>query len=130
MTTFAEAFTANDADALSSLLAEDVRFSSPASHRQYVGRSTVLPMLLAARRALEDFRYVDELSAPNRHVLEFVALVGDRQLQGVDLVSFADDGRVTELTVMIRPLSGLQAVTEAVGRSLSAGPPAAIVDGH
>ena len=119
MTSFADAFTANDADALSSLLAEDVRFSSPTSHRQYVGRSTVLPMLLAARRALEDFRYVDEMAAGNRHVLEFAAHVGDRQLQGVDLVSFADDGRVTDLTVMIRPLSGLQAVAEAVGRNLS-----------
>ena len=47
-------------------------------------------------------------------MLEFVARVGDREVQGIDLLRTAD-GLVTELTVMIRPLSGLNAVVARMG---------------
>jgi hypothetical protein len=32
----------------------------------------------------------------------------------VDILKFADDGTITELTVMVRPMSGVQALAEAM----------------
>ena len=46
--------------------------------------------------------------------------MGDRELDGLDLLSFADDGLVSELTVMVRPLSGALALAEAMQARLAA----------
>jgi hypothetical protein len=51
----------------------------------------------------------------------FTAKVGDREIQGCDFVRFDGDGLVSELTVMMRPLSGLNAVVEGVGALLESG---------
>ncbi len=50
----------------------------------------------------------------------FEANVGDRELQGVDILRFNDEGRISEMTVMVRPMSGLQAVAEQMGKRLEA----------
>ena len=65
-------------------------------------------LLGAVVQVFEDFRYVDQVEGDDRAVLIFEARVGDRELQGVDILRFDDDGRVSELTVMVRPMSGLQ----------------------
>ena len=52
----------------------------------------------------------------------FEARVGDRELQGVDILKFDDDGRIAELTVMVRPMSGMHALAEAMQRSSRAHP--------
>jgi hypothetical protein len=46
--------------------------------------------------------------------------VGDKQVQGIDLLRHDDDGRVVEITVMVRPLSAAIALAEAVGPRLAA----------
>jgi len=51
-------------------------------------------------------------------VLQFETRVGDRQLQGVDILKFAEDGAISELTVMVRPLSGIHALAEAMQKLL------------
>jgi hypothetical protein len=66
----------------------------------------------------EDFRYEDRFAGEDGEVLLFSARVGDRELNGIDLLRFDDAGKVRELTVMIRPLSGLTALVEAMGREL------------
>ena len=52
-------------------------------------------------------------------MLRFEAQVGDREVQGVDILRF-DGERVTELTVMVRPMSGMHALAEAMQRQLEA----------
>ena len=52
-------------------------------------------------------------------VLEFSARVGDKQLKGIDLIRFNEQGQIIEFEVMIRPLSGLQALGEEMGRRLA-----------
>jgi hypothetical protein len=47
----------------------------------------------------------------------FTARVGDRQVEGVDLLRDAEDGSVTDLTVFLRPMSGLQALAGAVAQA-------------
>ena len=52
-------------------------------------------------------------------ILFFEANVGDRELQGVDILEEGEDGLVERFTVMIRPLSGLQAVAAAMAARLA-----------
>jgi hypothetical protein len=53
-------------------------------------------------------------------VLEFAARVGDRELQGVDILRFDADDRVRELTVLVRPMSGMHALAERMRAMLEA----------
>jgi len=69
---------------------------------------------------LEDFRYLNDVEQGDTQALIFAARVGDRELQGLDLVRTDADGLVTELTVMVRPLSGLVAVAQAMAARLGA----------
>jgi hypothetical protein len=115
---FKAAVVSGDEAALADVLAEDVVFRSPAVYKPYQGREATTLVLRAVSRVFEDFRYDDGFAGDNGEVLLFSARVGDRELNGIDLLRFDDDGKVRELTVMIRPLSGLAALVEAMGREL------------
>lgn len=117
---FRAAVEAADLDAATALLADDVRFRSPAVFKPYEGRETVAVILRTVFGVLEDFRYTDELvDASGRvHTLIFEARVGDRELQGMDLIREGEDGRIEEFTVMVRPASGLAALAQEMGARL------------
>lgn len=116
---FREAALALDPAAMAACLAPDVVFRSPAVHAPYEGRDATMLLLTAVSRVFEDFRYVDEVGDDHAAVLRFRARVGDRDVEGIDMLTFGDDGLATELVVMVRPLSGLQALVEAMGAQLS-----------
>ena len=109
-----------DMDAAVALLAEDVLFRSPAVFKPYEGRETVATILRTVFHVLEDFHYTDELEGEGIHGLVFDARVGDRSLQGIDLLRSDATGQIAEFTVMIRPASGLIAVAERMGPALEA----------
>ena len=110
---------AGDIDAAIALLAPDVVFRSPVVHRPYEGADVVAGLLRAVFEVFDDFRYVDELaSADGGHALIFESRVGDRQLQGMDLLYDDADGRIARFTVMVRPLSGTLALAEAMKAKL------------
>jgi len=109
------AIEARDVDALSELFADDIVFNSPVAFHPYVGRGTVVEVLRNVMEVLTDFVYVDELAGEGTHALVFSAGVGGRAVLGLDHLRMDDDGLVTEFTVMVRPLSGLIALAEAMG---------------
>lgn len=109
-----------DMDAAVALLAEDVVFRSPAVFKPYEGHETVSKILRTVFGVFEDFRYTDELEGDEIHGLVFTARVGDRSLQGIDLLRPKADGQIAEFTVMIRPASGLIALAERMGPALEA----------
>jgi SnoaL-like domain len=115
---FRAAVEAGKLEALEEVLAPDVRFLSPAVFKPYEGREATMVVLGAVSRVLEDFRYLDAFEGERGEVLLFAARVGDRELNGIDLLRFDDEGRVSELMVMIRPFTALQAALEAMGREL------------
>ena len=118
---FRQAVEAQDVEAMAAALHPDVTFSSPAVFRPYEGREAVMAVLRHVVEVLEDFRYTDELHGENgTHGLVFAARVGDKDVQGWDYLTLDADGLVTELVVMIRPLSGLIATAEAMGARLAA----------
>lgn len=121
MRTFREAIEARDVEAAIALLTDDVAFSSPVVHTPYRGRDAVAPILRAVVQVFEDFRYVAEIDGTDGHVLVFRAHVGDKDLEGIDLLHHDATGAIDRLTVMIRPLSALQTVA-TVMRERLAGP--------
>ncbi len=114
---FVNAVESRDTAAVPDVLAEDVVFRSPVVFRPYEGREVVAMVLVeGAMKVFEDFRYTDRLAGDDAEALIFEARVGDREVQGLDLLRFDADGRVRELTVMVRPMSGMHALRDAMAR--------------
>ena len=107
--------------ALPELLAPEAVFRSPMAHTPYPGAPVVSIILNTVFTVFEDFQYHRELASADGHsvVLEFSARVGDKQLKGIDLIRFNEEGKIIEFEVMVRPLSGLQALGEEMGRRLA-----------
>src|SRR4051812_26445061 len=118
---FRAAVEARDIDAALATLSDDVVFHSPAVFHPYEGRETVGALLRLVFETFEDFRYTDELAgADGSHALIFRAKVGDREVEGLDLLRDGADGAIADFTVMIRPLSGLVALAQALGPKVEA----------
>jgi len=115
---FAVAVEAGDDDGAVATLADDVVFRSPAVYKPYRGKEQVDQLLRLVATVFENFRYTHEWRDGATTILFFEASVGDRELQGIDILEENEDGRVAALTVMIRPLSGLQAVASAMAARL------------
>jgi hypothetical protein len=111
---FGAAIEAGDDDAALATIAENVVFRSPAVYRDYEGRDVVAPILEAVATVFENFRYTNEWRDGRTTILFFEASVGDRDLQGIDILEENEAGQIEKFTVMIRPLSGLQAVSQAM----------------
>jgi hypothetical protein len=121
MQAFRRAVEARDLAALTSLLAPDVEFRSPVTHKPYHGREVVGFILATVAQVFEQLTYVEELESGGHSMLRFVVRIGDREGEGVDLIERNGEGLVQKLTVMIRPLSALQALAEQMGARLQPG---------
>jgi hypothetical protein len=119
---FRSAVEAHDLDAVAALLSDDVVFRSPVVFKPYHGRSAVLALLTAVSEVFEDFSYLREIGAPDarEHALVFQARVGDRQIEGCDFLHLDENGSIEELVVMVRPMSGMLALAEAMQAQLAA----------
>jgi SnoaL-like domain len=119
---FRRAIEARDLDVAVALLREDVVFHSPVVFTPYRGREALRRILGAVVVVFEDFRYVREIGADDArdHALVFEARVGDKQLQGCDFIELDDRGAISELTVMLRPLSAAIALADAMKAQLAA----------
>jgi hypothetical protein len=117
---FRAAAESKDFSAIDELFAEKVRFKSPVVFKPYEGRGAVAMILGAVVQVFEDFRYTDQVETGETATLAFSARVGDRELDGIDLLRFDPDGRVRELAVYVRPISGVNALAEAMKAKLEA----------
>ena len=102
-------------DQASELFRADATFRSPVLFKPYEGREQILKVLQAAEQVLGlggNFRYLHQLEDPGDRVaiLEFATEVDGRQVEGIDKLTFDQDGLIAELKVMIRPASALQLV--------------------
>ena len=114
--TWHEAVLKHDLSAFEALVADDAVFESPALHKPQVGKALVSMYLRGALLVLDNgtFRYVDEWISERSAVLEFEAVVDGLQVNGVDILRWNDDDRVTGFKVMMRPFKGLTAVMAAM----------------
>jgi hypothetical protein len=108
--------------ALPELLAAKAVFRSPMAHTPYPGAPVVSMILNMVFEVFQDFEYHRELATADglNVILEFSAKVGTKELKGIDMIRFDEQGKIVEFEVMVRPLSGLQALGEEMGRRLGA----------
>ncbi|WP_018545084.1 nuclear transport factor 2 family protein [Streptomyces sp. LaPpAH-108] len=121
---FRTAVEQGDLAALDDLFTDDIRFYSPVKFTPFEGKPLVLGLFGVLLRTFENFRYIgDHTGTAEAHadptptpssVLLFRAEVNGREIHGIDLLHFAPDDRIKEFTVMVRPLSAVQTLSEAV----------------
>ena len=93
---------------LDEILAEDCVFLSPVVHTPQEGRELTRFYLTGAMNVFnETFRYVKEIVTPQHAVLEFECEVDGITINGVDIISFNEQGKISEFKVMIRPLKAI-----------------------
>ncbi len=110
-----------DIAGLDLLLADDVVFFSPVVHTPQSGK-TVTKMYLTAAYSVflnETFRYVREVVGEHDAILEFVVEIGGISVNGVDMLKWNGDGRITEFKVMIRPLKAVNLIHERMAAMLA-----------
>jgi hypothetical protein len=117
---FRAAAEGKDFSAIEELFAEDVTFRSPVVYAPYEGREAIAMLLGAVVQVFEGFRYIDQVETGDVAVLVFEAKVGDREVNGVDILRFDADDRIAEMMVMVRPMSGVHALAEAMQAALAA----------
>ena len=96
----------------------DCVFRSPVAHTPYPGRDALVLVLSTVMDVFGDFTYHREFVDGDSVALEFSASAGGKQVKGIDLIRFGEDGRIVEFEVLIRPLSGLIALAEEMGSRL------------
>ena len=111
---------AKDFAALPALLHPDACFRSPMALKPYHSAQAVALILGTVVGVFDDFVYGREFVSADgiNVVLEFSARVGDKELKGIDMIRFDEQGRIVDFEVMIRPFNSLQALGEEMGKRL------------
>ncbi|AYO54244.1 nuclear transport factor 2 family protein [Acinetobacter wuhouensis] len=115
-----------DMSILSELLADDVVFRSPVAFKPYEGKQVVYFILTNVIQVFENFTYHREFFTEDEQsvVLEFSAIVSEKQLKGIDMIRFNEQGQIVEFEVMIRPKQGLEALAVQMAERFSKYQPA------
>jgi hypothetical protein len=108
-----------DLGALGAILAEDIAMGAPPYWTKLQGRDVVRHLLGIIVNTIEDFTYHREWVSGGELALEFTGHVGNRQLQGIDLITLDGDGRVRNVDVMIRPINALIALRDKVAPQMA-----------
>ncbi|WP_421763733.1 nuclear transport factor 2 family protein [Ekhidna sp.] len=103
-----------DAKLLKSILNKKAVFYSPILFKPQKGRKVVMAYLLSAAKMFNDagFHYVKEVVNQKEAVLEFNAEIDGIHIDGVDIITWNEQGLITEFKVMIRPLKAIEKVGE------------------
>jgi hypothetical protein len=111
----------HDKAALWDLLHPDAVFESPVVHTPQRGREITFKYLSSAGKVLggSGFRYVGEWRSENGAVLEFENEIDGIKIDGVDIITFDDDGRITHFKVMVRPLKAMNLLHRLMGEQLA-----------
>ena len=119
---FRAAVEAGDLDGAVATLAPDVVFHSPVTFGPIEGRDAVGALFAILLATFEDFRYVGEFQGDGGAVLHFRTRIGDREVEGIDMIHMNADGLIDDFTVMVRPLSAVLALRDSIGARLGAQP--------
>ncbi len=123
---FRKAVEERDVTAVEAMLADTVVFASPVVFKPYVGKAITAALLRGVLRVFEDFRYIREIADGNGrdHAFVFEATIAGasgasgksgKKVMGCDFLHFNEDGLIDDFMVMVRPMSGAMALSEAMG---------------
>lgn len=108
------------AEGLQALLHPQAVFHSPVIHRPQEGAMLTFAYLWAATDVLmnADFKYVREFDCGNRAVLEFQGKIEGIDINGVDMIEFDANGKITDFKVMVRPFKGMDMLRQKMAAML------------
>ena len=121
------------AGGLEALIADECVFISPIVFKPQVGKDLTMAYLRAAGGTIGGqgvpgenkpadnsgkFKYTKEILAGNQAMLEFETEMDGKYVNGVDIITCNDEGKIIEFKVMIRPLQAVNAVHAAMGAML------------
>ena len=109
-----------DSTLLGGMVADDAVFHSPVVHTPQAGKTKVMAYLGAAAQVLggAEFVYVRELIDGNQVLLEFTDQLDGIHINGIDLITFDDDGMIKDFKVMVRPMKAMNKLWEMMGAKL------------
>ena len=109
-----------DSAALRAMLADDAVFHSPVVHTPQVGADKAFAYLHAAAHVLGggDFTYVREIVGDDNAMLEFTRTVDGILINGVDIIRWNADGRISDFKVMVRPMKAMNKLWELMAAQL------------
>ena len=118
--TWHEVVSTHDRDLLQSLLTDDVVFRSPVVHTPQAGRALTTAYLEAAMTVLgPNLQYHRQWFGVDSAVLEFTTVVDDIEVHGVDILTWGDDDRLVDFTVIVRPHKAHTVLIERMGAELA-----------
>lgn len=116
---FREAVEQHSLEGMLAALADDAVLHSPITFQPFEGKRAIAGLFSVLLQVFEDFHYTDQLQSPDGTIgLIFRAHIGDRDVEGIDILRFNDAGLIQDFTVMIRPKSGMDALLAAVSTKL------------
>ena len=117
-----EVMKSNDMDKLDELLAEDVVFYSPVVYTPQKGKDITKMYLMAAggvfgegtkdevtdsNNSQSKFKYIKEIIGEKSALLEFESEMNGIYVNGVDVISWNEEEKITEFKVIVRPLQAV-----------------------
>ncbi len=117
---FRTAWRTRDLDAWTDALALDVVLHSPLIEAPFVGRDVAVELYGVLFEVFGDVDITHELSDGHSHAFFWRARLGARSIEGTDLLSYDEHGKITEITVLIRPLVAIATFAAAAGPPLAA----------
>src|SRR5438309_4886299 len=99
----------------------DAVFESPVVHTPQRGRDISFKYLASAEKVLggPGFKYVGEWRSERGAVLEFENEIEGIRINGVDIMTFSYDGKITHFKVMVRPMKAINLLHRLMGEQLA-----------
>ena len=115
-----EVIESDDLKKLDEIIADDAVFSSPVVFKPMEGKEITMMYLHAAGQSfnMEKFKYTKEIHDDMNSVLEFETYIDDISVNGVDMIEWNEDGKISNFKVMIRPFKAVQKVQEKMVEAL------------
>lgn len=112
--------SSHDKQALWDMLHPDVVFESPVVHTPQRGRDITFKYLASADKVLggPGFTYVGEWLNETGAILEFANEINGIKINGIDMITFGEDGRIVHFKVMVRPLKAVNMLHQMMGEQL------------
>lgn len=109
-----------DTAKLSAVLADDVVFYSPVVHTPQKGKQLTFMYLSAAFVVFfnDTFKYVREVVNETETLLEFEVEIDGILVNGIDMITWNDEGKITSFKVMLRPLKAVNLMHQKMGEML------------
>jgi hypothetical protein len=118
---FRRGVESKDVGVMMEAFADGAILHSPITFRPFEGKEAIARLLGILMQVFQDFRYTDELTAEDgTKALIFRTRVGDRDVEGLDLIRFDETGLIRDFTVMVRPRSAVEALLREVSSRLTA----------